>query len=595
MVRGSVGVIFGETGTFEFKVMVFDSSKVYRGAYVKVWHDASSDEKDHTWVLGQVMAIKRYSDSFSIEEAMKGQRADKSDDKIVAEVIIIGSRDETGMLRSPVIPFSPGSPIFAADEGLTRAVLGLTGNEMDIGLLEGTNIKVQLSVNSLVQKHCSILAKTGSGKSYTASVLLEELLDQNIPLLIIDPHSEYSSLKVAGEGDKDDFSRFGVAPKGYGTKIKVYTPANKSLNPDVDELFRLNGMNLTVKDLTSIFPDNFSTTHTGILYEAIQKIRSEMETYTIEDIIFEVGNDKSKAKWNVISVLEQIRDTGILSPNPTSIEELFQKGKASVIDFKGVTPELQSMIVASLCSSLFEARKLNRIPPGMLVVEEAHNYAPEKGFSKTTSTDILRTIASEGRKFGLGMMVISQRPARIDKNVLSQCGTQVIMKVTNPNDLKAISKGLEGVTSYVEEELMRLPPGVAMLVSNEIERPVLVDIRIRKSKHGGESVNVLKAARTVSPPPPAEMLAEKHEASRPAPVRRPMPELQTSASVPEPEIMMDVPVVDVPIIDVPVVDMPEPASNIAPPPKRQPSRKPKVENESESGGKLFKKLFGANR
>jgi DNA helicase HerA-like ATPase len=582
MVRGSVGVIFGETGTFEFKVMVFDSSKVYRGAYVKVWHDASTEEKDHTWVLGQVMAIKRYSDSFSIEEAMKGQRVDKSDDKIVAEIMIIGSRDEIGMLRAPVIPFSPGSPIFAADEGLIRTVLGLTGNEMNIGLLEGTGIKVQLSVNSLVQKHCSILAKTGSGKSYTASVLLEELLDQNIPLLIIDPHSEYSSLKVAGEGSAEDFSRFGVKAKGYGASVKVYTPASKSLNPDADELFRLNGMNLTVKDLTSIFPDNFSTTHTGILYEAIQKVRTEMETYTIEDIIFEVGNDKSKAKWNVINVLEQIRDTGILSPNPTSIEELFQKGKASVIDFKGVAPDLQSMIVASLCSSLFEARKLNRIPPGMLVVEEAHNYAPEKGFSKTTSTDILRTIASEGRKFGLGMMVISQRPARIDKNVLSQCGTQVIMKVTNPNDLKAISKGLEGVTSYVEEELMRLPPGVAMLVSNEIERPVLVDVRVRKSKHGGESVNVLKAARTVTVPPPPVMVTEEHEPSVPIPVRREVPLVIASDIVQEHDVM----------VDVPVMDVPGAGPGLTPPPKRKPSRVPRNEGESEGGGKLFKKLFG---
>ncbi|WP_292466173.1 ATP-binding protein [Methanolobus sp.] len=587
MVRGSVGVIFGETGTFEFKVMVFDSSKVYRGAYVKVWHDASTEEKDHTWVLGQVMAIKRYSDSFSIEEAMKGQRVDKSDDKIVAEIMIIGSRDEIGMLRAPVIPFSPGSPIFAADEGLIRTVLGLTGNEMNIGLLEGTGIKVQLSVNSLVQKHCSILAKTGSGKSYTASVLLEELLDQNIPLLIIDPHSEYSSLKVEGEGSAEDFSRFGVKAKGYGASVKVYTPASKSLNPDADELFRLNGMNLTVKDLTSIFPDNFSTTHTGILYEAIQKVRTEMETYTIEDIIFEVGNDKSKAKWNVINVLEQIRDTGILSPNPTSIEELFQKGKASVIDFKGVAPDLQSMIVASLCSSLFEARKLNRIPPGMLVVEEAHNYAPEKGFSKTTSTDILRTIASEGRKFGLGMMVISQRPARIDKNVLSQCGTQVIMKVTNPNDLKAISKGLEGVTSYVEEELMRLPPGVAMLVSNEIERPVLVDVRVRKSKHGGESVNVLKAARTVTVPPPPVMVTEEHEPSVPIPVRREVPLVIASDIVQEHDVMVDVPVMDVPVMDVPGA-----GPGLTPPPKRKPSRVPRNEGESEGGGKLFKKLFG---
>jgi hypothetical protein len=66
------------------------------------------------------------------------------------------------------------------------------------------------------------------------------------------------------------------------------------------------------------------------------------------------------------------------------------------------------------------------------------------------------------------------------------------MKVTNPNDLQAISKGLEGISSEVVEDIKRLSPGVAMIVSTYIERPVLVDIRVRKSKHGGASVPVVK-------------------------------------------------------------------------------------------------------
>jgi hypothetical protein len=66
------------------------------------------------------------------------------------------------------------------------------------------------------------------------------------------------------------------------------------------------------------------------------------------------------------------------------------------------------------------------------------------------------------------------------------------MKVTNPNDLKAISKGLEGIGSDVEDDIKSLPPGVAMIVSTYIERPILVDIRTRKSKHGGASVPVVK-------------------------------------------------------------------------------------------------------
>jgi DNA helicase HerA-like ATPase len=504
-----------------------------RGNYVKVWH-----ETEGLWVLAQVMSITRSNGSFSVEEAKKGKRNNREDDQIVAEASVIGSRGDDGLLHSPRTPFSPGDPIYIADNPLIRTVLGLVGGDMYVGLLDGTDIPVQLNANNLVQKHCSILAKTGSGKSYTAAVLLEELLEHNVPLLIIDPHSEYSSLKDAAPQNGGDYKKYGVTPKGYGSSVRVYTPANKTVNPKADELFRLNGVNLSPKELIALFPDNYTATHTGILYESIHKLRAEVDTYFLEDIIREVANNESKARWNVINLLEDVNQLELLSPNPTPVEELMQKGKATIIDLKGVPPDIQSMVVAKLCEILFEARKKDQIPPGMMVVEEAHNFAPERGYSKSSSSEILRTIASEGRKFGLGMMVISQRPARIDKNVLSQCGTQVIMKVTNPNDLKSISKGLEGVNSYVEEELLRLPPGIAMLVSNDIERPVLVDVRVRRSKHGGESVNVLKISAAKSAPAPKKEKAAESSVS-------------------------------------------------SPPPKRSPSRKPK-----ESGEGLFRKLFG---
>jgi len=242
-----------------------------------------------------------------------------------------------------------------------------------------------------------------------------------------------------------------------------------------------------------LFSEERSQNETGILFEAVSKLKTEKPTYAIDDIIFEVGQNKSKAKWNVINKLEALKETGILSDNATSINELIQDGRASIMDMKGVNPDLQSMIVAKLCGDLFNARKLNIVPPMMLVLEEAHNFCPEKGFGGTVSSDILRTIASEGRKFGLGLMVVSQRPARVDKNILSQCNTQIIMKVTNPNDLQAISKGLEGISSDVVDDIKRLSPGVAMIVSTYIERPILVDIRTRKSKHGGASVPIVKA------------------------------------------------------------------------------------------------------
>jgi DNA helicase HerA-like ATPase len=511
MVKDSVGVIFGKTDSLNFRFAVSNIINTKKSDYVKVWHESDG------WILAQVTSITSSSEDFDIEEAVDvaggGSRMGDMDERIIAEATVIGSRSKEGTLNVPKSPFSPGDKVFNADETLIRQTLGLMRGDVYIGLLEGQNIHVNLDANNLVQKHCSILAKTGAGKSYTGGVILEELLDKNVPLLIIDPHGEYSTLKFPNEEKASLFEKYGITPKGYATQVTVYTPANKVLNPSADTLFRLNGVNLGIKDLAQFFSEESSQNQTGILFEAVSKLKAEKSTYTIDDIIFEVGQNKSKIKWNVINKLEGLRETGILSEKATTISELVQEGRASIIDMKGVNPDLQAMIVAKLCSDLFEARKLNTIPPLMLVLEEAHNFCPEKGFGRTVSSDILRTIASEGRKFGLGLMVVSQRPARVDKNILSQCNTQIIMKVTNPNDLKAISKGLEGISSDVEEDIKRLAPGVAMIVSTYIERPILVDIRTRKSRHGGASVPVVKAQITETK---KETLPVKVEQTSPA-------------------------------------------------------------------------------
>jgi DNA helicase HerA-like ATPase len=490
MVKDSIGIIFGKTESLSFKFAVSDSTATKRSDYIKVWHEVDG------WTLAQVASITRSSEGFSIEQAVDvaegSSRVGDMDQQIIAEASVIGSRDKHGALRVPKSPFSPGDKVFKADEMLIKQTLGLMRGDVYIGLLEGQNIRVNLDANNLVQKHCSILAKTGAGKSYTSGVILEELLEKDVPLLIIDPHGEYGTLKFSNQEKPGMFERYGITPKGYGDRVTIYTPASKTLNPMADLLFRLNGINLGVKDLMQFFSDEHSQNQTGILFEAVSKLKVEKTKYTIEDIIFEVGQNKSKIKWNVINKLETLKETGILSDKATTISDLVQDGRASIIDMKGVNPDLQALIVAKLCGDLFDARKLNTVPPCMLVLEEAHNFCPEKGFGGTVSSDILRTIASEGRKFGLGLMVVSQRPARVDKNILSQCNTQIIMKVTNPNDLQAISKGLEGISSEVIDDIKRLSPGVAMIVSTYIERPVLVDIRVRKSKHGGASVPVVK-------------------------------------------------------------------------------------------------------
>jgi len=165
------------------------------------------------------------------------------------------------------------------------------------------------------------------------------------------------------------------------------------------------------------------------------------------------------------------------------------KGRTTIIDLKGTPPDIQELIVNRLCTALFELRKVNKLPPMMLVVEEAHNFCPQVG--QVASSKVFRTIASEGRKFGLGLLIVTQRAAKVDKNVLSQCNTQIILKVTNPNDLKAISSSVEGLTPGMEEEIQRLPIGVAIVTGAGLQMPMMVEVRPRETRHGGESVKVI--------------------------------------------------------------------------------------------------------
>ncbi|HOI20852.1 MAG: ATP-binding protein [Methanothrix soehngenii] len=504
IVKGSVGTIVGETTPTAFKFLI--SKEVGRGTYIK----AKGDGRE--WILAQIEDIKRSNTAYTVNQLNDAARNYDSREMMIAESRVIGV-ESNGKLHLPTSPARPGESVFLADEKLIKATLGLSKGDMYIGMLKGYDIRVEMDANTLVQKHCSVLAKTGSGKSYTAAVILEELLDRKVALLVIDPHGEYASMKEPN--NVGDFSKYKVKPRGYD--ITVYTPGEMAMNPRADRPFRFNSLNLSAREVAKMIPNESSSSgQLGLLYEAISALRAETDAYTLEDIIEQVVRSNSKVKWNLVGQLESLLELGLFSGTATPCDELLRPGRAAVIDMTGIIPELQAMIVARLLTDIFEARKRRLISPGMVVVEEAHNYIPERGTGNAASTNIVRTIAAEGRKFGLGLMIISQRPARVDKNVISQCNTQIIMRVTNPNDLKALSKGLEGMTTDLEEEIKRLPAGVAMLVSNEIERPITVNIRPRKSRHGGVSTEIVSREKAkASSVQPARALEKRSRPQSP--------------------------------------------------------------------------------
>ncbi len=477
---GRVGVTFGDVGTTSLKFNV--SSPVDKGEYVQIAHPNVG------WVLGQIENIERQSD-LSVDKAKdlnEGKEVD-IDDTVVAKVNIIGFRDENGLLRPPGNPFRAGEPVYLAEEELIRDVVGLKDLEEGafIGKLRGHDIKVNMNINAIAQRHLSVLAKTGSGKSYTAGVLIEEMMKNDVTMVILDPHGEYSSLAKAGKGSNSE--RFDVEAKGYGDKITEFSP-NPDINKNAQPL-RFTFRSMESKEILEMCDLSKRQTYVNSLENAKSKLASTQGEFTISEVIRLLKGNEEDNSTTLIKGLEKLKENDIFAGKGTRLDDIVNKGRASIINLRGTPPDMQGFIVDKLASSIFELRKRDKVPPLILFAEEAHNFCPQRG--KVECSDTFKTIASEGRKFGLGLGIITQRPAKVDKNVLSQCNTQVILKVTNPNDLKAIEKSVEGMTKGMKDEIKRLPVGEAIVSGAGLSEPLLVQIRPRETKDGGESISVV--------------------------------------------------------------------------------------------------------
>jgi DNA helicase HerA-like ATPase len=481
-----VGIIYGNVGTTEFECQV--NPDVEKNDYIMMNHQTCGN------VLGQVDRVERRTD-LSLEKAQKMAKGEliEIDEKVSAKISVIGYRDDRNLLQVPRTPFKAGEFIFKAEDNLIRNVIGLKedpGTGAYVGLLAGHDIKVYVDINSMVQKHMSVLAKTGGGKSYVTGVIIEELMAHNVTTVILDPHGEYGSMKKAGKSVSTS-RNFGVSPKGYASQIQEFATDTK-LNKDAKPL-RFTLGNLSARDIMDLTNIKNVRTFLSPLRKAIEFIRDNKGYYDLNDIIRVLeGEEEDSPVGPLITELEYLQEVDIFAEKGTRMEELIHKGKTTILNLKGSPPDIQALVVNRICTYLFELRKQDKIPPLMLVAEEAHNFCPQQG--QVASSKIFRTIASEGRKFGLGVCIVSQRPAKIDKNVLSQCNTQIILKVTNPNDLKAITASVEGLTTGMMDDIQRLPIGTAIITGGGIMMPLFVETRPRETKHGGESVTIVETS-----------------------------------------------------------------------------------------------------
>lgn len=464
----------GTPSTSEF-LFVIDNPDVKKGQYVEV---DSSGQK----FFGYVSEITKSNRYFERPESVaEYERNGNMNDKFpsdsweysVAVVRLLGSFKDGSFIRS-FVPPSPGSTVSDAEPGMLKKFLGFEDGELMLGSIEHHDVDAKVNMTRLFQKHAAILAMSGAGKSYLTSVILEELLDREkekgrVAVVVIDIHGEYLGFKYD--------SKYGSVTKVVDGK-EIMVPLKK----------------ITPSNIQEWLP-NLSPVQREVLGDALRSLRKEKTAagdkyYSMKELAEAIDKSEktsdAKSKMALKRALGSLRALKFItkkSENPKLISDV-KPGHLLILDFSTIDDLRKKQILVSLFArKLFRLRKKEKIPPFILVIEEAHNFAREKAeASESISRSVIETIAREGRKFGASLCLISQRPVNLSTTALSQCNTHIILRVTNPNDLDHIQTSSEGIDSRVARSITGLKVGEAIIVGEAVNYPTFVRIRKRKSE-----------------------------------------------------------------------------------------------------------------
>jgi DNA helicase HerA-like ATPase len=430
-------------------------------------------------------------------------------------VSVIGYFDEELCdFVNPRVPPMPGQRVYLAPSEMLARVLsprrkGERGAAHVGSLLtrEAGEVPVVLSVKDVASTHLAVLASTGAGKSYTASVLIEELMkpENRSAVLVVDPHGEYDTLQEIKQARFKDY----FSADGYEPEVKILRPEKVKVRFDT----------LEFADICYLLQD-LSEKMKHFLGSAFRTVRSRAGArghYTFQDLADAVaeqryGNedgDRSGGNVSTIDALEwrlENRFRGytkhqIFSDSEHNLlADLFKPGQCTVLQLVDIDQNEQQVIVGTLLRRAIIARMATHksevtnpmddhyLPyPIFVLLEEAHRFAPAG--QTVVSTNVLKQILSEGRKFGVGIGLITQRPGKLDADVLSQCMTQFIMRIVNPIDQDTIAKTVEGAGRRMLDELPALTKGQLIVSGVAINTPVMCQVRRRLTRHGGETID----------------------------------------------------------------------------------------------------------
>ncbi len=564
-----VGTLVGESTSKEFRLAVAhetirEQDIIAVDATLNTTDENAQPENLRVWA--KVQRIERINPLFPVEAGheLAETRTDPMDTvlslsrEVVSAVCqVLGAEslgnNGTGKLDTLRYPPKPATSAYRPDsEDLARVLIGdLNENQIsaiDIATLSNRpDIDVKVDGHSIVSRHLAILAMTGAGKSWAARRIIEELSNKNYPMIVFDPHGDYTGLADI-ESLRDRVSRYYVTLPIFEEDADTVAQIINNLGRDelsitMMNLFyglfeaskefyepegnerqnRVNWLSERLSDQRilrfSIHPDlwliaNIADVAARSIREAKNDDNSEnfdrlsemcwgslqvnLRDATTLDSIRNRTRTAAKHLTRMETVNREI--AGKSQPMPLDRKELIEYGKISIVSLAGYTGDFQATIYNLIADELFEAKIRKELElPFLLLLEEAHNFVPGDGKSAAERQSIATTkqIAQEGRKFGVGLVIISQRPSRLDETALSQCNSYIIMRMVNPADQNFVRRVIE---SLGEEEVRLLPDldvGEALLSGQMVNFPILVRMKPPESKGEREETNAFEHLKDI--------------------------------------------------------------------------------------------------
>lgn len=382
--------------------------------------------------------------------------------------------------------------------------------------------RAYLNANKFFQRHALVVGSTGAGKSYTVAHLLEQMSELSAPnAIVFDIHGEYGALsgaafdhlRIAGPNDIGSGKSLaeGVIHLpfwllGYEAMVAMLTDRSDQNAPNQAMALTQTIMKLKqeflireehddlAKEITIDSPIPFDTS------ELIQKLTDlNEERVDGSKPKSKAGplNDKLSRMLGRMSARINDRRLGFLFSPPDSANELSwledlvsrlmtdtsnAHGGIKVIDFSEVPSDVLPLMVSLVANVVFTVqqwRKPHLRHPIAMLCDEAHLYIPAR--SENVGSDQLSVrnferIAKEGRKYGVALVVISQRPSEVNKTVLSQCNNVIAMRLTNADDQAVVRRALPDSLGGFADLLPILDTGEAVVVGDASLLPTRIKI-----------------------------------------------------------------------------------------------------------------------